>query len=142
MKHVTIRIKRNRFQISSCSKQKNLVFVIFFLLIIVIKWIWVCCATQHQGTPKKEKKDIYQRQNYLINKVVVTDPMQLINEMPKAVGTQFHGEWALYSCSMLSVSLVNTTLLYKEKREMAITIIDSLIQIVMSPELRSFDSVL
>ena len=67
----------------------------------------------------KEKKEIYQRQNYLLDKVVVTDPMQLIDEMPKAVGPQFQGEWALYSCSMLSASLVNTTILYKENQESA-----------------------
>ena len=120
-------------------KKKIMIVIIIVIVIIVIKWIWVCCATRHQGTLEKEKKEIYQRQDYLLNKVVVTDPMQLINEMPKAVGSQFQGEWALYSCSMLSASLVNTTLLYKEKREFAIAKIDSLIQIVLSPELRAYD---
>ena len=111
-----------------------MIVIIIVIVIIVIKWIWVCCATRHQDTLEKEKKEIYQWQDYLLNKVVVTDPMQLINEMPKAVGSQFQGEWALYSCSMLSVSLVNTTILYKEKRELAIASIDSLILIVMSTD--------
>ena len=118
-----------------------MIFLSVILAIVVIKWIWVCCATRHQGSLGKEKKEIYQRQNYLLDKVVVTDPMRLIDEMPKAVGPQFQGEWALYSCSMLSASLVNTTILYKENQESAIAKIDSLIQIVMSPELRSYDRI-
>ena len=118
-----------------------MIFIVVILAIVVIKWIWVCCATRNQDSIEKEKKEIYERLDYLLDKVVVTDPMLLIDEMPKAIGPQFQREWALYSCSMLSASLVNTTLLYKEKQDLAIAKIDSLIQIVMSPELRSYDRI-
>lgn len=117
-----------------------MIVLIVILALVLIKVIWVVCATWNHGSLEKEKKEIFQRRDYLLDKVV-TEPMQLINEMPKAIGSQFQGEWALYSCSMLSAALVNTTLLYQEDKELAIASIDSLIQIAMSPELRSHDRI-
>ena len=63
-----------------------------------------------------------------------------LNKMPASIGTQFQGEWALYSCSMLSASLVNISQLYPETKEENIQYIDSLINIVMSSELRYYDT--
>lgn len=60
--------------------------------------------------------------------------------MPTVVGPQFQGEWALYSASMLSAALTNIAEIYPETREESIANIDNLIQIVMSPELRRFDT--
>ena len=114
------------------------VFLALVLTLIVVKAVWVSIATRHNGDFDSEKQDILSRRNYLLEKVI-TNPQQLIDEMPAAVGPQFQGEWALYSCSMLSASLVNTTLIYGEDREENIARIDSLIQIVMSPELRAYD---
>ncbi len=113
-------------------------FLCVIIALVVAKVIWVAVATRHNGDFDSEKQDILSRRNYLLEKVI-TDPQQLIDEMPAAVGPQFQGEWALYSCSMLSASLVNTTLIYGEDREENIARIDSLIQIVMSPELRAYD---
>ena len=115
-----------------------LICLAIIIVIIVIKAIWVGVATRHNGDLDSEKTDIMARRNYLIGKVV-TNPQQLIDEMPRLVGPQFQGEWALYSCSMLSAALVNTTLIYDEDREANIARIDSLIQMVMSPELRAYD---
>ena len=115
-----------------------LVCLAVIVVIIVAKAIWVGIATRHNGDFESEKADILARRDYLIGKVL-TNPQQLIDEMPRLVGPQFQGEWALYSCSMLSAALVNTTLIYNEDKETAIATIDSLIQIVMSPELRAYD---
>ena len=115
-----------------------LVCLAIIVVIIIVKAIWVGVATRHNGDFESEKADILARRDYLIGKVV-TNPQQLIDEMPRLVGPQFQGEWALYSCSMLSAALVNTTLIYGEDKEMALSTIDSLIQIVMSPELRAYD---
>ncbi|MBR4468873.1 MAG: hypothetical protein IKS53_05500, partial [Bacteroidales bacterium] len=84
--------------------------------IIVVKAIWVSIATRHNGDFESEKADIMARRVFLIEKVI-TSPQKLIDEMPSAVGPIFQGEWALYSCSMLSAALVNTTLIYGEERE-------------------------
>ena len=105
---------------------------------IIIKVIWVGIATRHNGDFESGKADILARRDFLIEKVM-TSPQKLIDEMPAIVGSQFQGEWALYSCSMLSAALVNTTLIYDEDRKANIARIDSLIQIVMSPELRAYD---
>ena len=120
------------------SMRVLLVCLAIIVVIIIVKAIWVGVATRHNGDFESEKADILARRDYLIGKVV-TNPQQLIDEMPRLVGPQFQGEWALYSCSMLSAALVNTTLIYGEDKEMAIATIDSLIQIVMSPELRAYD---
>lgn len=120
------------------SMRVLLVCLAIIVVIIIVKAIWVGVATRHNGDFESEKADILARRDYLIGKVV-TNPQQLIDEMPRLVGPQFQGEWALYSCSMLSAALVNTTLIYGEDKEMAIAHIDSLIQIVMSPELWAYD---
>ena len=60
--------------------------------------------------------------------------------MPSAVGPQFQGEWALYSASMLSASLTNIAHIYPETKQESLQNIDKLIQIVMSPELRQYDT--
>ncbi|KAB6141426.1 hypothetical protein GA398_22790 [Bacteroides xylanisolvens] len=60
--------------------------------------------------------------------------------MPTAIGDQFQGEWTLYSCSMLAKSLSNISLLYPETKEGSIVQIDSLISIVLSPEIRWYDT--
>ena len=118
---------------------KALIICLAIIIVpIIVKAIWVGVATRHNGDFESEKADIMARRDFLIEKVI-TNPQKLIDEMPSAVGPQFQGEWALYSCSMLSAALVNTTLIYGEDNEMVIAHIDSLIQIVMSPELRAYD---
>jgi hypothetical protein len=120
------------------SMKVLLVCLAIMVVIIVMKAIWVGVATRHNGDFKSEKADILARRDFLIEKVI-TSPQKLIDEMPAIVGPQFQGEWALYSCSMLSSALVNTTLIYDEDREANIARIDSLIQMVLSPELRAYD---
>lgn len=115
-----------------------LIVLLVILAFIVVKAVWVGIATRHHGGFASEKEDILSRRDFLLEKVM-TSPQQLIDEMPRLVGPQFQGEWALYSCSMLSAALVNTTLIYGEEREENIARIDSLIKIVMSPELRAYD---
>lgn len=104
----------------------------------MIKVVWVAWACWNEGNLDKEKTDILQRRNWLIGKVVV-EPRQLLKEMPGGLGLQFQGEWALYSCSMLSKALSNISILYPETKQESINTIDSLIQIVKSPELRLYD---
>lgn len=71
---------------------------------------------------------------------LVTTPEAVLDAMPSGIGTQFQGEWAMYSCSMLSAALVNISKLYPEERERSVKQIDRLIDIVMSPELRYYDA--
>ncbi|MCS3062634.1 hypothetical protein NXX40_07655 [Parabacteroides distasonis] len=60
--------------------------------------------------------------------------------MPEGIGTQFQGEWALYSCSMLAAALFNMSKLYPETKTENLENIDNLIEMVLSFELRKYDA--
>ena len=118
-----------------------------FLIILAIiaslaigKIIWVRVETHNHGSFEAEKTELLQRRNYLLGMIKVA-PQQLIDEMPAAVGRQFQGEWALYSLSMLTMSLHNLSILYPETRDENLRHMDSLIDIALAPEIRYYDSV-
>lgn len=117
---------------------KHKLFLITLTILVLIKVVWVAWGCWSIGNNEKEMNDILQRKNWLVDKIVV-EPRQLLKEMPGGLGLQFQGEWALYSCSMLSKALSNISILYPEAKQESINTIDSLIQIVKSPELRLYD---
>ena len=84
------------------------------------------------------KKDILQRKNYLVSKLV-TSPKNIIDCMPKIIGSQFQGEWALYSCSMFAQALCNIAKMYPETREHNKCIIHELIIEVLSEDMKRYD---
>jgi hypothetical protein len=92
-----------------------------------------------KGGVEKERADIIARRDYL-QKKLLTSPQLVIDLMPSAVGEQFQGEWALYSCSMLTASLVNISDIYPDTRKENLLAIEQLIEIVLSPELRHYDA--
>lgn len=116
-----------------------IVLISLFVVFLLVKVASARVSTRHVGDFADEKQDILERSEYLRGKLLVS-PDKLISEMPSAVGEQFQGEWALYSCSMYTAALVNISKLYPETKEEAINTIDSLIRIVMSPELRKYDN--
>lgn len=113
---------------------------VVLLVLIVIKVLWVTCADWNIGTAESERKDVLARRDWLIEKVCV-EPRQLLMNMPSGIGLQFQGEWALYSCSMLTQVLANVAELYPEEREKSIVTTDSLIQIVKSDYIRLYDKI-
>ena len=115
-----------------------MVFLSIIILLVAAKGIWVKCATSGHGSFDGEKKEIIRRANYLTAKVA-TSPQQLLNEMPSGIGTQFQGEWALYTCSMTSAALANIAILYPQNKELSIKFIGQIIDIAMSEEIREYD---
>lgn len=113
--------------------------IIVIIVIFALKWLWVTISTMGHGSFEGEKTEILRRRNYLTD-ILITSPDEVLNEMPSGIGSQFQGEWAMYSCSMLTAALVNISKLYPEEREKSIEQIDWLITIVMSPELREYDA--
>ena len=111
------------------------IVIVFIFVLKILSVIWMC---QEHKSLDSEKNDIIERRNYLVDKLV-TSPEKVLDEMPASIGVQFQGEWALYSCSMLSAALVNISNLYPETKEENISYIDSLISIVLSPEIRYYD---
>lgn len=115
---------------------KYSLIILFFFVLKLFSVSYIC--KEHQSI-EGEKVDILERRNYLVGKLVTT-PTKVLEEMPSGVGTQFQGEWALYSCSMLSAALVNISYLYPDTKEENLKHIDCLIKIVMSPEMRYYDT--
>lgn len=115
---------------------KTIAVIVVF---VVLKWLWVTISTMGHGTFEGEKTEILRRRNYLTNKLLVS-PEGVLNEMPGGIDSQFQGEWAMYSCSMLSAALANISILYPDEREKSVKQIDKLIEIVMSPEIREYDA--
>lgn len=119
-------------------KKTVIIILSIILSLLLVKVVWVVWSCWGNGTFEEERDDVIERKNYLVDKIVV-DPLQLLNEMPHGIGLQFQGEWALYSCSMLTSALANIAELYPETREKAVSTIDSLIRIVKSPTLSLYD---
>lgn len=87
---------------------KTITVIVVF---VVLKWLWVTISTMGHGTFEGEKTEILRRRNYLTNKLLVS-PEEVLYEMPGGIGSQFQGEWAMYSCSMLSAALTNISILF------------------------------
>lgn len=122
------------------ARKPMMVMLSIILVLVAIKCAWSHHYTKNIGSYEAEKEDILARSRYLKSKLLVS-PEEVINAMPSAVGPQFQGEWALYSCSMYCAALVNISKHYPETREESLSVVDSLIKIVLSPELRDYDTV-
>ena len=109
------------------------------ILLICLKIASVFWNTRGNGEFDSERSDILGRRNYLVEKLVTT-PEEVLEEMPSVIGPQFQGEWALYSCSMLSAALVNISEIYPDTKGENILYIERLIDIVISSEIRQYDT--
>ena len=89
---------------------------------------------------RDEKADILERCDYLTSRLVTT-PQRVLDAMPSAIGAQFQGEWALYSCSMLTEALANIAQQHPETKAANMAHIERLIDIVLSPEIRRYDAI-
>lgn len=121
------------------AKKPMSIILSIILVLVIIKCAWSHHYTRDIGSFETEKEDILARSRYLESKLLES-PAEVIKSMPAAVGPQFQGEWALYSCSMYCAALVNISKIYPETREEALPVIESLITSVMSPELRRYDT--
>ena len=104
-----------------------LITIAVIITLIIIKVVWVTCATSGLGDWESERKDIIRRANYLTERVA-TSPQEL------------QGEWALYTCSMTSAALANIALLYPQNKEVSLKFIGKIIDIALSEEIREYDA--
>lgn len=88
----------------------------------------------------KERKDIICRANWLLREVSVSEPEQLISKMPKIIGRQFQGQWAIYACSMTAFALCNIIRLFPETKEKYLHRIPELIDLVNTSTIRFYDT--
>lgn len=127
-----------KLRLSHKTKKRMVIIFSIIIFLVVVKAFWVFSATGGHGTFDGEKKEIIRRANFLTSKVA-TSPQQLLDEMPSGIGTQFQGEWALYSCSMTCAALANIAILYPKNKDISIKYIGQIIDIAMSEEIREYD---
>ena len=98
---------------------------------LMIKFLWVVfIRAMHK------EKDAVRRANYLISKVA-TSPQQLLSQMPQQIGSQFQGEWAIYSCSMTCKALANIMSQYPKHDYTQY--FPKIIDLALSQEIREYD---
>lgn len=127
-----VRKLRKRFRWGRVVAYTSL--TLFFILLKASSVAWMRAEAKED-----ERADILERRDYLLGKLI-TSPKRVVNQMPSIVGAQFQGEWALYSCSMLSAALANISTTYPDTREENLRSMEQLIEIVLSPELRRYDA--
>lgn len=91
------------------------------------------------GNWNVEKEDILERANWLCEKII-TSPEQLMLELPSFLPEWAKGEWAIYSCSMLTHALANISYLYPEKKEKIPNLIARMVEMVNTPTIREYDT--
>ena len=105
------------------------------LMLALAKVVWVQSAFRTD-----ERTAELQRRAYLIEHVV-TSPSRLVKSMPSGIGSQFQGEWALYSVSMLTKALANISRSCPDTKENTQRHIDHMIEMVLSSTMREYDRV-
>lgn len=113
--------------------------IVIITFLIAVKVIWMSRATRYLDTVSTEFKDVEGRLLYLHHSMN-DGPEELLANMPSMIGPQFQGEWALYTCSMLSTALTNLCILYPEHKTILTLMIRDAIEVVLSPELREYDT--
>ena len=86
-----------------------------------------------------EKEDILERANWLCEKII-TSAEQLMEDVPSVLPEWAKGEWAIYSCSMLTHALANIGYLYPEKKDKIPQLIARMVEIVNTPVIRKYDT--
>ena len=115
-----------------------IIILILVITLILAKAIWMNLCTRCIGSFESEKEDILRRRNWLVEQIIVS-PKELLGKMPSAIGPQYQGEWALYSCSMLTKALANIAQIYPETKEESLLQMDKLIDMVQDYELKKYD---
>ena len=113
--------------------------IVVITFLITVKVIWVSRATRYIDTVSTEFEDVEGRCIYLHHSMN-DGPEELLGNMPSMIGPQFQGEWALYTCSLLSTALTNLRILYPEHKTIFILMIRDSIEVALSPELREYDT--
>ena len=93
------------------SKKRIIVILSLISVLIVGKVLWVRSAMKDVGSFESEYPDLLSRGHYMY-RIAKSRPQDLLDEMPAILGPQFQGEWALYTCSMLSAAYANMSILY------------------------------
>ena len=86
-----------------------------WLTTLPIRALRLIMPTKNTVDWEGERRDILERTEWLCERIIV-EPKALLDSMPKMLGRHYGGEWAIYSCAMLSAALVNISRIYPDER--------------------------
>lgn len=87
----------------------------------------------------KEKEEILQRAEWLSQKLITT-PGELLNSYPRILGPYYGPQWSIYSCVMFIAALSNIARIWPDQKEKNLRKIEKLLQLLLSEELRRYDT--
>lgn len=86
-----------------------------------------------------EREEIMQRLNWLCSKII-TDPKSLRHSYPEMLGDYYGPQWVIYSAMMLVAALSNVGRIWPDSRDESLKRMEMLIPLLMSDELREYDT--
>lgn len=136
---VIVRMIKNYLRNNCKTRVKRSILILLIAISpFAVKGIGTAWQCMEHGSIDGERRETIERRDFLVSKMITT-PVGVLREMPRGISQQFQGEWALYSCSMLSAALSNIAYTYPDTKEDDLQYIERLIEIVISPELRRYD---
>ena len=87
----------------------------------------------------KEKEEIIQRAEWLAQKLI-TNPKDLLESYPRILGEYYGPQWSIYSCVMFIAALSNIARIWPDQREKSLERIEKLLPLLLSEELRRYDT--
>ena len=114
-------------------------YLIFLLIVVIIKIPWVFLMRE-RGEAVLEghtRSDLLARRKYLIDAIYGAGAGP--DDMPWHLSSQFQGEWAVGSYSMLTTALTNIAFRFPETRQESVVVVGDLIKRMLEPEVKEFD---
>ena len=115
------------------------IILLLLLALVISRIVSILIEWRKYSSHKLDKEDIVKRATFLVERVIVYPCSKLIERMPKFIGRQFQGEWAIYTTTMTSLALANIGIRYPEWMELNARLINELIGITLSPSLTQYD---
>lgn len=90
-------------------------------------------------TMDKEKEEILQRADWL-EKMLITNPKDLLDSYPRILGSYYGPQWSIYSCVMFIAALSNIARIWPDQSAKSLERIEKLLPLLLSKELRRYDT--
>lgn len=110
------------------------------VVIFAVKLVWLALFSAQGGhlSARSTQADLYRRSAFLVHRLLHRGVTP--QDMPRFLSPQFQGEWALVTHSMAASALANRAFLSPDSRDESLAHIDRLLERVLLPNFRVFDT--
>jgi hypothetical protein len=119
------------------KRLKKYALLLALLLLVKIPWALMLSEDGAQVLSGATKTELLARRDYLLERVRLQS--HAVAGAPAYLDSQFQGEWALVTYSMLASALTNLGFMFPETRSESLQALEELIERVRTPEMRRFD---